>query len=153
MAIKTLAEIMEEMRKNYKRRPKEQSGWRVLAGTDSRGYRDIFFYGPNAGIWLIKGEPRTPYELVGAGARIAAKDVSPEIRELMERGRPMPFGFITPHPKSRDSIIIAAGVGRYGEATDLLKERFSSKQAKLELELRRKLDKLRHKLGLDVGYR
>lgn len=150
--MKSLAEIMEEMRKNYKKRPKERSGWRVLAGTDPHGYRDIFFYGPKSGIWLIKGEFRTPYELVGAGARITARDVDAEIRELMGQGRPLPFGFMTPHPKSKDIAIIAAGVGRYGEATNLLKESFSNKQRKTELRLREKLDRLRYELGLNVGY-
>jgi hypothetical protein len=140
---------MEEMRKKYQR---NKRGWRMLAGADSRGYSDMFFYGPKAGLWQIKGELKSPYELVGTGAKIVARRVDDEIRELMEQGRPLPFGLLSPHPEHKDRVIIATGVGRYSESIDQLKQLLSREGRKVDLELRRKLDRLRHELGLDVGY-
>jgi hypothetical protein len=150
--IKSLAEIMEEMRRHYKRRPGERRGWRVLGTKDQRGYADLFFYGPKAGLWQIKGELKSPYELMGAGARIGARRVDDEIRELMGQGRPLPFGMMSPHPKRKDTAIIASGLGRYLESSERMRAILSSKQRELDFELRSRLEKLRHKFGLDVAY-
>jgi len=153
MSVRSLANIMEEMRKRYRQYPKLQNKWRVLAGGDDYGYRDLFFYGPDVGIWQIKGELKSPYEMVGAGARVAARKVDDEIRALMEKGSPMPFGLISPHPKFRDRAIVAAGIGRYQESTEHLRGLLPGRQRKMDLELKRKLDELRRKLELDVAYR
>lgn len=150
MAVKTPAEILEEMRRKYQESPKLQSKWRVVAGVDEHGYSDFFFYGPRAGIWQIKGEMKNPYELVGAGSRVFARDINQEIRELMEQGQPMHFGMISPHPRDASRVIIATGVGKYSETTGQLKETIHG--LKRDLELRMKLDKLRRELGLDLGY-
>lgn len=152
MPIKSLAEIMEEMRRRYQRSRKERQEWRMLAGTDSKGYSDLFFYGPKAGLWQIKGELKSPYELVGAGARVAARRVDDEICELMEQGHPIPFGLLSPHPKQKDRVIIASGIGRYSESTERLKELLPGGERGADLELRKKLDRLRRELGLDLGY-
>lgn len=152
MSVRSLAEIMEEMRKRYKSHPKLRRKWRVLAGGDEYGFSDLFFYAPKLGVWQVKGELKSPHELVGAGARISARKVDDEIRELMEQGVPMPFGLVSPHPKLADRAIIAAGLGRYQESTEHLKELFSSKERKLDSELRRKVKKLRSELGLDLAY-
>ena len=153
MSIRSLAEIMEEMRKRYKRYPKLRRRWRVLAGGDEYGYSDLFFYGPGIGVWQIKGELKSPYEMVGAGARVAARKVDDEIREVMEQGIPMPFGLISPHPEFKDRAIIAAGMGRHQESTERLKGLLPGRQRRVEGELRQKLDELRRKLGLDAAYR
>ena len=153
MSVRSLAEIMEEMRKRYKRYPKLRRGWRVLAGGDEYGYSDLFFYGPEIGVWQIKGELKSPYEMMGAGARVAARKVDDEIREVMEQGIPMPFGLISPHPEFKDRAIIAAGMGRHQESTERLKGLLPGRQRRVEGELRRKLDELRRKLGLDAAYR
>lgn len=150
MAIKTPAEILEEMRRKYRENPELQSKWRVIAGMDEHGYSDFFFYGPNAGVWQIKGEMKNPYELIGAGSRIFARDINREIRELIEQGQPMQFGMISPHPTDRRKVIIAAGKGKYSEATGQLKEVLRG--LKRDLELRMKLDRLRRELGLNLGY-
>lgn len=152
MTTKSLAEIMEEIRRRYQRSRKEQQGWRMLAGTDQKGYSDLFFYGPKAGLWQIKGEFKSPYEMVGAGARVVARRVDDEIRELMGQGHPIPFGILSPHPKHKDRIIIASGIGRYSESTECLKELLPSGERGVDLELRKKLDRLRRELGLDMGY-
>lgn len=144
---------MEEMRRYYQRYPKLRKGWRVLAGGDEYGYSDLFFYGPNLGVWQVKGELKSPHELIGAGVKVAARKVDDEIRELMERGSPMPFGLVSHHPRFRDRAIIAAGVGRYRRSTDQLKDLLPDQQRGMDLELKRRVDELRRKLGLDVGYR
>lgn len=143
---------MEEMRKRYRRYPKLRRKWRVLAGSDEYGFSDLFFYAPTLGAWQIKGELKSPYELVGAGAKVSARKVDDEIRALMEQGMPMPFGLISPHPKQKDRAIIAAGFGRYQETTKRLKEHFSSREREVDAELRRKIEKLRRELGLDIAY-
>lgn len=152
MRIKSLAEIMEEMRRHYERRPRERRGWRVLGTKDQRGYADLFFYGPKAGLWQIKGELKSPYELMGAGVRIGVRRIDDEIRELMEHGRPLPFGMISPHPKRKDTAIIASGIGRYLESSERMRTMLSSKQRELDIKLRNKLEKLRYKFGLDAAY-
>jgi hypothetical protein len=149
MSVRSLAEIMEEMRKRYQR---SKRGWRMLAGSDSRGYSDMFFYGPKAGLWQIKGELKSPYELVGTGAKIVARRVDDKIRELMERGRPVPFGLLSPHPERKDRVIIAGGVGAYSESLEELKRALAGEGRRVDRELRLKLEELRRKLGLDVGY-
>ncbi len=152
MAVRSLAEIMEEMRRRYKRHPKLRRKWRVLAGRDEYGFSDLFFYAPELGVWQIKGDLKSPYELVGVGAQIAARKVDDEIRELMEQGVPMPFGLISPHPKLKDRAIVAAGLGRYQETTKRLKEHFSSRERTVDAELRQKIKKMRRELGLDIAY-
>ena len=144
---------MEEMRRRYSQHPKLQNKWRVLAGGDDYGYSDLFFYGPDVGIWQIKGELKSPYEMVGAGARVAARKVDDEIRELMEEGLPMPFGLISPHPKFSDRAIVAAGIGRYQESTEHLRGLLPGSQRKVDIELKLKLDEIRRKFGLDAAYR
>lgn len=152
MSVRSLAEIMEEMRRYYKRYPELRRKWRVLAGGDEYGFSDLFFYAPKVGVWQVKGELKSPYELVGTGAKVSARKIDDEIRKVMEEGMPMPFGLISPHPKLKDRAIIAAGLGRYQETTTRLKESLSSREREVDAELRRKIEKLRHELGLDTAY-
>ncbi len=152
MSVRSLAEIMEEMRRRYKRYPKLRQKWRVLAGSDEYGFSDLFFYAPKLGVWQIKGDLKSPYELVGAGARVSARKVDDEIRKLMEQGVPMPFGLISPHPELKDRAIIAAGLGRYQETTKQLKEHLTSRERGVDAELRKRIEKLRRELGLDIAY-
>jgi hypothetical protein len=152
MGVRSLAEIMEEMRRRYRRYPELRRKWRVLAGRDEYGFSDLYFYAPKIGLWQIKGELKSPYELVGAGAKVPARRIDDEIRRAMEEGIPMPFGLISPHPRLKDRAIIAAGLGRYQEMTKRLRENFSSRGQKIDAELRRKIEKLRHELGLDTAY-
>ncbi len=152
MAVRSLAEVMEEMRRRYQKDRRGREKWRMLAGGDERGYSDLFFYGPKAGLWQIKGEMKSPYELVGAGVKVVARKVDDEIREIIEQGQPMPFGLLSPHPEHKDRIIIASGMGAYQESTARLKELLPSRQRKLDAELRLRLEKLRRELGLDIAY-
>jgi hypothetical protein len=152
MSVRSLAEIMEEMRRYYKRYPELRRKWRVLAGGDEYGFSDLFFYAPKIGVWQVKGELKSPYELVGAGAKVSARKIDDEIRKVMEEGMSMPFGLISPHPKLKDRAIIAAGLGRYQDTTTRLKENFSSREREVDAELRRRIEKLQHELGLDTAY-
>jgi len=153
MSVRSIAEIMEEMLRSYKRRPALQNKWRILAGRDDYGYNDFFIYGPGIGLWQIKGELRNPYELIGAGTKVAAKKIDDEIRRVIEQGVPMPFGLISPHPQMKDRAIIAAGVGRYQESMEQFRSVLPSRQNLAEIELKQKLDDLRRKFGLDAAYR
>ena len=153
VTARSLAEIMEEMRRRYEQYPKLRKHWRVLAGGDEYGYSDLYFYAPDLGIWQIKGELKNPYELVGAGARVTARKIDDEIREVMEQGMPMPFGLISPHPQYRDRAIIAAGLGRYQESMERMKGVLPGGYRRTEIELRQKLNDIRRKLGLDAAYR
>jgi hypothetical protein len=152
MSVRSLAEVMEEMLRRYKRYPELRRKWRVMAGGDEYGFSDLFFYAPNVGVWQIKGELKSPYELVGAGAQVSARKIDDEIRKLMEDGIPMPFGLISPHPKLKDRAIITAGLGRYQETTTRLKENFSNRGREIDAELRKKIEKLRRELDLDRAY-
>ncbi|MFH1821572.1 MAG: hypothetical protein ABH852_03925 [Methanobacteriota archaeon] len=153
MSVRSVSEIMGEMLRRYKQRPSLQDKWRFLAGYDEHGYSDFFIYGPSFGIWQIKGELKNPYELVGAGARVAPRKIDNEIREVLEQGVPMPFGFLSPHPRMNDRAIVAAGVGRYQESMEELKSALPGRHSFAERELKQRLDELRRKFGLDAAYR
>jgi hypothetical protein len=43
-------------------------------------------------------------------------------------------------------------MGRYLESSERMRAILSSKQRELDFELRSRLEKLRHKFGLDVAY-
>ena len=152
MKVRPLGEIMEEMRKHYVKHPKLRDRWRVLGGRDEHGFNDLFFYGPGMGIWQIKTEQKSPYELFGAGAKVAARKIDDEIRGLMEIGLPMPFGLMTPHPRLRDRATFAAGIGRYQDKTETLMEHFSSRERMVDAELLKRAEEMRRKLGLDIPY-
>ncbi len=86
MSVRPVSEIMAEMLSRYRKRPSLQDKWRFLAGLDERGYSDFFVYGPSFGIWQIKGELKNPYELVGAGAKVAPRRIDEDIREALGKG-------------------------------------------------------------------
>ncbi|MEM4202259.1 MAG: hypothetical protein QW786_03530 [Candidatus Hadarchaeum sp.] len=152
MSVRSISEIMEEMLRKYRQRPDLRRQWRFLAGKDDHGYSDFFIYGPGFGIWQIKGELKSPYELVGSGARMAARRIDDEIREIMEQGAPLPFGFLSPHPKLRDHVIVASGIGRYQESMDELRAALPERHHLIERGLRQKLEELRRKFELDKAY-
>jgi len=152
MSVRSVPEIMAEMLSRYKRRPSLQDKWRFLAGLDEHGYSDFFVYGPSFGIWQIKGELKNPYELVGAGTKVAPRKIDDDIRDALGRGSPVPFGFLSPHPRLNDRAIVAAGVGRYQESTEELKSALPSGHRLAERELKRRLDEIRRKHGIDAAY-
>ncbi len=153
MSVRSISDIMEEMLRRYKQRPSLQDKWRFLAGCDDHGYSDFFVYGPSFGIWQIKGELKNPYELVGAGTKVAPRKIDDDIRDVLELGSPVPFGFLSPHPEMRDRAIVAAGVGRYQDSMEQLRSALPSRHHFAERELKLRLDELRRKYGIDAAYR
>jgi len=142
--MKPVAEIMEEMLREYKRNSR---GWRMLRSVDSKGFIDLFFSGGGK-LWQIKGEPKTPYELIGAGTRLAEK-IDPKLERMMEKGEPLPFWLATVHPEE-EAVIIASGVGRGSELSPL--SLLSHEQREMDIKLRKKLEELCEKYGLRKGY-
>jgi len=122
-----------------------------LAGKDEYGYQDIFFYAPDVGLWQIKGEMLNPFELMGVGTKFHARKIDDEIKEIMEKGDPVPFGLASFHPKSKNMLVIATGVGRYQDTLSHLGNFLSTYQDS-ERELRKKLSEMRRKLGMDMAY-
>ena len=149
--MRPVAEIMEEMRRAYKRDRRKRE-WRVLEGMDSRGHHDLFFYSPSSGLWQIKAELKSPHEFLGVGTKLVRRKVDERVKEVVEEGRPVPFGLMSIHPERRDRLIIAAGVGKHSESTDRLKELLSSRQRDLDVKLRRELERLCRREGLDIAY-
>ena len=131
---------MEEMLREYRRKRK---GWKVLRTTDSSGFTDLFFSGAGK-LWQIKGEPKSPYELVGEGVRLAER-MDREVEKVMEEGEPFPFWLATVHPEE-EAIIIASGLGRASKLSPL--SLLSDKQREMDLELRKKVEELCERFGL-----
>ncbi|MEM3401791.1 MAG: hypothetical protein QW179_02810 [Candidatus Hadarchaeales archaeon] len=152
MKILSLAEVMEEMRKLYQKHPNLRSKWRAVIGRDDYGFDEFYFFAPGIGLWEIKGERKSPYEIVGKGARIPARRIDDEIIAKMMGGIPVPFGLMAPHPKHKDRAILAAGVSSYREETEPLKEHFPKSMRKADEKLRSEVEKLRRLLELDKPY-
>lgn len=153
MGTKSISEIMAKMKRAYDDFPDHQDEWRVFGSKDKRGRKDLFFYNPEAGLWQLKGDHKSPYEFLGVGERTKPRNLDEEIGEVMEReGKPLPFELATSHPKRKDIAVIAGGIGRYSRTGDPLREIMSDGQEKLDRKLRRKVDSLIRKHGLDKEY-
>jgi hypothetical protein len=142
---------MEEMRKAYRRDPRKRE-WRMLGGRDSRGHHDLFFYGPGTGLWQLKVEAKNPFEFFGVGARLVGPKLDERIKNIIEDGKPVPFGLMSVYPSRKDHVIIAAGIGKYSESTERLRDLLSGKQRELDFKLRRELERLCRREGLDIPY-
>jgi|YelNatPaOPRAMG01_1025707.scaffolds.fasta_scaffold13737_5 hypothetical protein len=151
MEVKPIAEVMEEMRRKYRRHPSLRREWRVLMGGDDYGYGDLFFHAPGLGLWQIKGEMVSPFELLGMGVKFTAKKMDEEIRRVVEEGEPVPFGLASFHPTSRDRLVIASGTGFRAESTRSLSG-LLPEYREAGGELRRRLEELKRKLGRGGEY-
>ncbi len=143
--MRPIAEIMEEMLKAFRREPR---GWCMLKTTDSKGLISLFFQGSGK-LWEIKGEMKSPFELIGGGMRIADR-IDDRIEQAMMGSEPLPFSLVSLHPKRKDTLIISAGVGR--QSHRFPSEMLSPKQKKMDQELRQSLTRLMERLGLDSEY-
>lgn len=112
------------------------------------GFTDLFFYGGGK-LWQIKGETKSPYEMVGLGAKIADK-VDDRIERILAEAEPFHFGLATLHPSDEMKMIIVAGTG--GESRISPLSFLSENQRELDSKLRRELEKLCEREGLRVGY-
>ncbi|MFN4132920.1 MAG: hypothetical protein ACK4GQ_00905, partial [Candidatus Hadarchaeales archaeon] len=129
-----------------------RSSWRAVIGRDDYGFDELYFFAPKIGLWQIKGERKSPYELVGKGAKIPVRKIDDEIMARMMGGVPVPFGLLAPHPKHKDRAILAAGISNYREETEPLKEHFPKAMRDIDETLRSEVEKLRRLLELDKPY-
>ncbi len=151
MRIRPIAEIMEEMHRKYRRYSSLRGEWRVLMGGDDHGYGNLFFHAPGLGLWQIKGEMLSPFELLGLGTRFSVKRMDEEIRRAMEEGEPVPFGLASFHPSCRDRLVVASGVGCRLESTHPLHRLLSGHEG-VEREMRRRLEELKARMGRGKEY-
>ncbi|MCQ8897865.1 MAG: hypothetical protein NQU48_00200 [Hadesarchaea archaeon] len=151
MEVRPIAELMEEMRRRYRRYPSLRGEWRVLVGGDDHGYGDFFFHAPGLGLWQIKGEMMSPFELLGLGARFSVKRMDEEIRRVMEEGEPVPFGLASFHPSSRNRLVVASGVGCRTESTRRLSRLLPGHEG-AERRMREGLEELKRRMGRGKEY-
>ena len=133
--MKTVEQIMFEIKKKYDKKPEN---WSVLRGRDKRGHYDTYILGAEV-LWHMKTEWKTPYQPIGVGRKI--NDFPEKVRHIVEEeGEYFPIGEIYPQPKN--SALIAIGIGKYSpDATNRL-EKIVSGQKNLEGKLNKELNKL-----------
>jgi hypothetical protein len=133
--MKTVEQIMFEIKKKYDKKPEN---WSVLRGRDKRGHYDTYILGAEV-LWHMKTEWKTPYRPIGVGRKI--NDFPEKVRHIVEEeGEYFLIGEIYPQPKN--SALIAIGIGKYSPtATNSLK-RIISGQDVLEEKMNRELKKL-----------
>ena len=138
MEIKPSSEVMRELLKLY-RKSKHKEDWRVLTGRTPKGLYNTFISTDNK-LWLLEAEPISSREFIAVGSEVANLDEN--IRKIMDRGAPVPFGVISPQNKYYS--IILAGIQQYSSDSiyQLRKEYFSDKQADLEAKLKEELNRL-----------
>jgi hypothetical protein len=133
--VKTVAEIMNELKKRY---DKNKRGWRVMAGKDGRGRYDMIF-SHGGKVWQLKMEKVKPYQYVGYGALVGELDEH-RSKKLMV-GKPLIFQLLS--PQTDGSLIMARGIEKFSsKAIRDLKTVISREQRELELRLSEELDKL-----------
>jgi hypothetical protein len=161
MAVKSSAEVMEEIRRLYNKNPRK---WHVLMGRDSRGYTSTIVLHVDK-MWIIKDEPINPYESIGCGLKVGEIDES--LKPFLKN--PHTFGF-RPVPKKYLEDILEAGViGKILNKPPVSAEKIASpavvgpitlptkpidfvseKQRRLDRELSRELDRLIYKKRPDI---
>lgn len=139
MRIKSSADITRILKKEWDKSDRKE-GWRVLTGRNPKGRYDIFISSDER-IWQIKTEPVGSNEVIGFGLEVGKTEK--EMKKIMNKGSPVPFGFISPQKK--DLAIIMAGIQQYSSdsAYELCKEYISEKQAKLDEKLDREIEKMK----------
>lgn len=133
--MKTVEQIMFEIKKKYDKKPEN---WSILRGRDKRGHYDTYILGAEV-LWHMKTEWKTPYQPIGVGRKI--NDFPEKVRHIVEEeGEYFPIGEI--YPQAKNSALIAIGIGKYSPiATNSLK-RIISGQDVLEEKMNRELKKL-----------
>ena len=146
MEIKSVEEIIAEVKLNYDRDP---LNWKMLRGRDRLGHYDTYIMNRKS-LWQLKTEFKNPYQPTGVGVKIMDNPTE-EIEFLMEKGEALPFSEVYHQPASHP--IFAMGIGRFSPpAADTLKGIISSKQDELERNLSESLDKLLHREGICKDY-
>ncbi|MBN1455270.1 MAG: hypothetical protein JW945_03335 [Methanomicrobia archaeon] len=149
MGIQTSTEITRLLKERWDR-SKQRADWRVLSGCNPKGRHDMFISSPDH-LWQLKFEQTGSSEAIGFGLDVGTLDE--ELKALMSRGSPVPFGLIA--PQKADLAIIMAGVQQYSSDTTqkLCKEYISGEQARLDEKLDRELERLQTEPGFRRRYR
>ena len=149
MGIQTSAELTRVLKERWDR-SKQRGDWRVLSGRNPKGRHDMFVSSPDR-IWQLKFEQTGGSEAIGFGLDVGKLDE--ELKALMGRGSPVPFGLIA--PQKADLAIIMAGVQQYSsDTTDrLCKEYISGEQARLDEKLDLELERLQAEPDFRRRYR
>ncbi len=146
MKIKTVEEIMLEIKQRYDQEPK---AWRILRGRDQNGHYDTYVAQSDQDLWHVKSEWKNPYTQIGVGTKIARK-IDDEIDGILSTGVTHPIHEIYPQ---RESFIIAIGLGKYStDSTEKINNIVSDEHEKLEFDLNTQLDKLLKKEGFYQSY-
>jgi hypothetical protein len=165
---KSAKHTLDELTKKYDRDPK---GWRMAIGQDERGYFDIFLSNPT-GVWQVKVDSIYKPLPIGLGTKIGGKmeakriasekapsfgfrPVSQELIENIMHYRekdmsPIMDEILKLEPRRLADIkspVFASGPINYGRKFQL-----SSKQTKLDFELRKNLRRLLYKEGAEQEF-
>ncbi|MHC1635818.1 MAG: hypothetical protein ACXQTS_04225 [Candidatus Methanospirareceae archaeon] len=148
MRIKSSADIARMLKKEWDKSENKEE-WRVLTGRNPKGRYDMFISSDEK-LWQIKIEPIGDYEVIGVGMEVCKMEE--EIREIMSKGSPVPFGIIS--PQKRNLAIIIAGIQNYSSdsAYQLCKEYISDKQAKLDRKLDKEIERMKRDPTLREWY-
>ena len=125
--------------------------WRALSGRNhATGDYDTFVFAEDK-VYQIKAVEVSPRNMVGVGCEVGS--CSPDLSEISKKGSPVPLGVVSRSPEA--SSIMMFGLQQYSsDATLLLKDEFfSSRQDRLESDLKRRLDRLLERPQLRSSYR
>lgn len=145
MGIQSSADITRTLKEKWDK-SKNKADWKVLTGRNHKGRYDMFVSTPER-LLQLKFEQIGNNEALGFGLDVGKVD--DEIRSLMRRGAPVPFGMIS--PQKADLAIIMGGVQQYSSDSThtLCKDYISKEQAKLDEKLDREIERME----TDPGFR
>ncbi len=150
MEIHGVEELMLLLKGRYDLSERKQM-WRALSGRDHvTGEYDTFIFSDDK-VYQIRAMEVSPRNMVGVGCEVGS--ISPDLADLARQGSPVPLGLVS---RSRSaSAVTMLGMQQYSSDTSwLLKEEyFSSRQDKLEGDLRRRLDSLFERPEFRSSYR
>ncbi|UCE90818.1 MAG: hypothetical protein JSV90_05125 [Methanobacteriota archaeon] len=150
MEIHGVEELMLMLKRRYDA-SEHRHEWRALSGRDHvTGEYDTFVFSEDK-IYQIKAVEISPQNMVGVGSEVGSS--SPDLAGVSGRGSPVPLGVVS--RKQDASAVVMFGLQQYSsDAALMLKDEFfSSKQDRLEADLKRRLDKLLERPQLRSSYR
>ncbi|WP_455392527.1 hypothetical protein [[Eubacterium] cellulosolvens] len=143
MKIKSLPELMSEIKKEY---DKDPYNWRYLRGRDSNNHISTFISHDDKKLWQVLSEWKNPVTPLGIG-KLVKRKLDDEIQDLMKTGTNIPIHEVYP---SDEKFLIALGLGKYSESStekvkELLTQDIQGYCTKVEKELNLELKRLLHK--------
>ena len=150
LEIHGVDELMRLLKGRYDISKRRQE-WRALSGRNHvTGEYDTFVFSDES-VYQIRAAEVSPKNMVGVGCDVGP--VTPDLAELAMQGSPVPLGLVSRSQQA--SAIIMFGMQQYSsDVSHLLKEEyFSSKQDRLESDLRARLDRLLERPEFRSSYR